>query len=360
VEGNSLSEEEAALTEAVNETFNKIDFGDLSNASIFGGGNFINRIGEILSGKFQENYPDIFSGIMALIGGAITEVLPIVVLITAITILCGFVNTAKSSDGGVGDIIYFVAYSAVVLIVVGSVADVTAMVGQTIGSIKTQTDILFPIILTLMVASGANVSAGVYQPAVAVLSAGIMQIFSAVIMPIFIISFAFSVAANLAQNTKCDKFVGFFNSLFKWLIGICFTVFLAFFAVQGITAGSFDSVSIRAAKMTVSSAVPIVGGYLSQGFDLIMASSSLIKNAVGAGGIFMLLSIALAPLLKMIFFSLAIKLASAVTQPVADSRISNFLTSINKCFSQLISCLLGVTFMYFITLSLLITTGNYI
>lgn len=266
----------------------------------------------------------------------------------------------KTDNRGIAGIIYFVSYSAIVLIVVGSVVDLVGMVGATLSSIKTQIDIVFPIILTLMVAGGAKASATVYQPAVLVLSSGIMQIFTFVIMPLFVVSFVFAVVSNISPNAKLDRFVGFFNSCFKWTVGICFTVFFAFMTVQGITAGSFDGVTVRAAKMTVSGFVPIVGSYISQGFDLIMASSVLIKNAVGLTGIFLLLGIVLAPIVKVVIFSLAIRLASAVTQPVADSRISNFLSSINKCFSMLTATLIGAGFMYFITLALFISTGNYI
>lgn len=350
---------EEALSTAVSDTLTKLDFGDLSNLSVFGGGNFVEIVGQILSGKFFASYPDVFSGIMALLGGIVLAVLPVVVLIVAITILCGFVGTAKNSNG-VGNLVYFVAYAAVVLIVVGSIVDLVSLVGGTLNTLKTQVDIVFPIILTLMVSGGASASAGIYQPAVAILSTGIMQIFTMVVMPLFIISFAFSVVSHLAPNTKLDKFVSFFASLFKWIVGVCFTVFLSFMAIQGITAGSFDSISIRAAKMTVSGYVPIVGGYLSQGFDLIMASAVLIKNAVGLSGILLLLGIVLTPIIKIVVFSLAIKLASAATQPIADSRISNFLSAIGKSLSMLTACLIGTAFMYLISLALFIMTGNVI
>ncbi|MDR0383775.1 MAG: stage III sporulation protein AE [Christensenellaceae bacterium] len=344
---------EEELNEAVRQGLDGIDFGGLSGASVFGGENFIDKIGEILSGEFFTQYPDLFSGIIALLGSMVIAVLPVITLIVAITILCGFISNNNQ-------IVHFVAYAAVILVVVGTVADLIKMTGDTINGIKTQIDVIFPIILTLMVASGANASAGVYQPAIALLSSAITQIFSYVVLPLFIISFAFSVVSHISPNAKLDRFVTFFNSLFKWLVGICFTVFIGFMTVNGITAGSFDSVSIRAGKLTASTYIPIVGGYLSQGFDLIMASSVLIKNAVGLGGILLLLGIVLSPIIKIIVFSLAIKLASALVQPIADSKISNFLNSIGKCFGMLISCLLGVTFMYFVSLALLMMTGNVV
>ena len=350
--------EEAELSQAVNDTLAQLDFGDLTNLSVFGGADFWTVLGQILSGEYFKQYPDVLGGIWALLGNVVLAVLPVVVLVVAITILCGFVGTAKS--GGVGHLVFFVAYAAVVLIVIGSVTDLIQMVGGTLSVLKAQVDLVFPIILTLMVAGGAGTSASIYQPAVAILTSGILQIFTYVVMPLFVVSLAFSVVSHLAPHTRLDKFVSFFNALFKWIVGVCFTVFLSFMAIQGITAGSFDSISIRATKMTVSGYIPIIGSYMSQGFDLIMASAVLIKNAVGLSGILLLLGLVLAPIVKIVVFSLAIKLTAAVTQPIGDSRISDFLTAMNKSFGMLVACLLGVTFMYLVTLALFIMTGNVI
>ncbi|MBO4725987.1 MAG: stage III sporulation protein AE [Clostridia bacterium] len=346
------------LSQAVNDTLSQLDFGDLSDLSVFGGASFWTVLGQILSGEYFKQHPDILGGIWGIFGSVVLAVLPMVVLVVAIAILCGFLGTAK--NGGVSRLVFFVAYAAVVLIVMGSVSDLIQMVGKTLNILKTQVDLVFPIILTLMAAGGASTSANLYQPAVAVLSSVMMQIFTYVVMPLFVVSLAFSVVSHLAPRSRLDKFVSFFNALFKWIVGICFTVFLSFLAIQGITAGSFDSISIRATKMTMSGYVPIIGSYMSQGFDLIMASAVLIKNAVGLSGVLLLLGVVLAPIVKIVVFSLALKLAAAVTQPIGDARISNFLTALNKSFGMLVACLLGVAFMYLIILALLIMTGNVI
>ena len=141
---------ENELSQAVNDTLSKLDFGDLANLSVFGGKSFWTVLGQILSGEYFKQYPDVMSGIWALLGDVILAVLPLVVLVVAITILCGFIGTAKK--GGIGNLVFFVAYAAVVLIVVGSVADLIKMVATTLDVIKTQVDLVFPIILTLMVA----------------------------------------------------------------------------------------------------------------------------------------------------------------------------------------------------------------
>src|SRR5699024_3736126 len=125
---------------------------------------------------------------------------------------------------------------------------------------------------------GGTVSVSVYQPAMALLTGTIINLFTMVLLPIFIFSTVFSVVSNLSNTIKLDKFTNFFNSLYKWLSGLIFTIFTAFLSVQGITAGSVDGISIRTAKYAIRSYIPILGSYLSDGMSIILASSNLIKN----------------------------------------------------------------------------------
>lgn len=359
------------LEDTVNDTLGGVNMGDLDEIvnnlgsgtrGIFGGSNFTQRVGQILSGEFTENYPNLFSAILSLFGSFVLSILPVIMLIIGIAILSGFFQSIKSESSGEGvkNIVHFVTYSAVVVIVMVVVGGLVLQVGSALNSMRTQMEIIFPILLTLMVASGGVASAGVYQPAVAILTSGVMTLFSVVIMPLFIITLVFSVVGHLSPNHKLDKFTSFFHSSFKWIIGIVFTVFLAFMTIQGITASVHDGISIRAARFTIGSYIPYLGGYLSQGLDLVLASSILIKNAVGMAGLYLLVAVVLAPLAQIIVFSLGLKLAAAITQPIADERISNFLTSINKAFGMLASILIGAAFMYFITIGLIMVTGNVI
>lgn len=361
----------AELQNNVNNTLNNINLGDLDqiindldldSRNLFGGSSFTSRVGRILSGQFSEDYPNLLTAVLALFGGFVMDVLPIIMLIVGIAILSGFFQNLKSDQAGEGvkNIIHFVTYAAVVVIVMVVVGTLVMRVGGALASMRAQMEIIFPILLTLMVASGGVAGAGVYQPAVAILTQGVMQIFSAIVMPLFIITLVFSVVGHLSPGHKLDKFVGFFHSSFKWTLGIIFTLFLGFMTIQGITAGIADGISLRAARFTIGSYIPYLGGYLSQGLDLVLASSILIKNAVGLSGVFLLVAVVLGPLFQIVVFGLGLKLAAAITQPIADERISNFLSTTNKAFSMLTAILLGAAFMYFVTIGLVIITGNVI
>lgn len=357
------------LENNVNDTLNNIDMNDLDNMvaglpgwgfNLFGNDSFAQRVGRILSGEFVNDYDNIFQALMALFGGAVAGVLPMILLVVGIAVLGGIIQSLRPLNGGEGvrDIVHFVTFAAVVVVVMWGVVDIVATTGRTLSLIKQQMDIIFPILLTLVVAVGGTTTASVYQPAVVILSNGVMQIFSHVIMPLFIITLVFSIVGNLSSSNRFDKFVSFFTSAYKWTLGIVFTVFMSFLTIQGITAGVADGISLRAARFTISSYVPYLGGYVSQGLDLVLASSILIKNAIGLAGLYLLAAVVLGPIAQIVVFSLGLKLAAAVTQPIADNRISNFLSSVNKSFSMLIAILVGAAFMYFVTIGLVMVTGN--
>ena len=131
-----------------------------------------------------------------------------------------------------------------------------------------------------------------------------------------------------------------------------------FVSVNGISSAVHDGISIKALKYTISNSIPLVGGFLKDGFDLIVAGSVLIKNAVGVVGIFVLFFIILSPVIKIAVFVLLLKLVSAITETINDSRVSNMCLVISKSFSLLNSIVLIVAFMMFISLLLMIFSAS--
>ena len=370
VEGGE-NEVEAELNETIAYQLDSLDFGEIekivaglnsSETEIFGSSSFASKIGKVISGEFASGQSSVFGAIVNLIFDDILQFVPLLASIIVIAIICGFVSNLRSENNSksIGDIIHFVCYGVIIILVMSGVVRLIKTASGSIQSIKTQMEVVFPILLTLMTAIGATASVAVYQPAVAFLSSFVMQVLSSVLMPIFIFMIIFTIVSNLTSTVKLDKFTKFFGSTFKWILGTVFTVFMAFLAIQGITASSYDGVSIRTAKYAIRSYVPLLGGYLSEGFDVIMASSMLIKNAVGASGLILMFASIVSPIVQIVVFSLVLKLASAILEPLTDSRISDFIYSIGKTLSLLVTMIVGIAFMYLITTGLIMCTANYI
>ena len=355
------------LSENIENQLNSLDTSELDelikeitkDSDAFASGSFSQKIKDIISGDLTIDAQSFIGYLSELFLNDVLAFLPYVCMIVAIAILYSMVSSSHSGKNKtLNDVIHFVCYGAVVVIIVVWVSKLLALTTSTLHSMKQQMDLIFPLLLTILTALGGNVAVGVYQPAMAVLSGSVVSIFISILMPIFTFMLVFTIISNLTTNIKFNKFADFFSSTFKWLMGIVLMFFSAFVSIQGIMAKSRDSISLKTAKYTLKSAVPLIGGFLSDGVSLIMLSSVLIKNAIGVGGLLLLFCSILLPIVNIIVFSFLMKFASAILEPIADNRITSFVSSVAKSIQMLIAIILGVAFMYFLMVGLVMCSTN--
>ncbi len=359
------------LTTAVIEELDEIDFSGFSeileeleenNTNIFSITNIKSKVYSIISGENAVSYSSVIASLLSIFLDLVLKYLPCLSLIIAIAVVSNLLSgiRGKFNEKSTGNLVHLVCFLSVVILMIGMIANLSTLTSQSLSSMVGQMNVLFPILLTLMIAIGASSTASIFQPTVAILSTYVADIFTYIVLPLFMASFVFGIISNLSSNIRLDKFNSFLSSLFKWFVGIVFSLFFAILTIQGITAGAFDSLSIRTTKYTVKSYVPIIGSYLSEGMDLIMASTILIKNSVGLVGVLLVINTILSPLLEIVVFSLLLKLVSAVIQPMGQSRTSNFLMSTSKSLTMLSTVIIAVGFMYLVSIGLIMTTTNMV
>lgn len=361
--GQTASEE---FDETINEQLENLDLSGLNNffenycddkLGFFEGGSILDKISAIINGDFGADSQTVLSGIANIFLEEIVSFLPLVSSIIAIAVLASLITELKSTNKSIGDIVHFVCFGVIIMLIMSAVTKMIALASSALTLLDTQMEIMFPILLTLLTAIGGTVSVAVYQPAVAVLTSIVTKIFAGVLLPLFVFAVVLTIISHISPNIKLDKIASFLFTLFKWIIGIVFTVFMAFLAIKGITAGSIDSVSFKTARYSLSTYVPIVGGYLSEGLNLILASCVLIKNAVGTAGLFIMFSTILLPLVQLVLFMFVLKFTGAVLGPLSDSRVSNFLGGLSKVFLMPIVMILAVAFMYVVFVGLIMCTS---
>ena len=317
---------------------------------------------KIINGEFEFGYSSFFTYMLGALGISIAEILPVLISIIAVAVLISFIGGMKGSfaSQSVDGIVNFAGIalvSAIVLLqIFSAIRDTSALVT----TLKTQMEAVFPILFTLMTALGASGSIAIYQPAVAVLAFSVTELVSAIALPMLIITIVFSVVGNLSSSTKLGGMAKFFVSAAKWILYTSFFLFLTFLSVQGITAAVYDNISVRTAKFALSKYVPVIGGYLSEGFNVILAGTVLIKNAVGLTAVIIMFVSVVPVLLKVIVVSLSLKLAGAVTEPFEGGKICGLLNSVSSSVNLLVAVILGMVFLYFVFLILIIASGNLV
>lgn len=370
-EDESEKELEKQLGDEIDKQLSNLDFQEIENVvakltetskELFDSNSFVDKLRCVMSGEYIEDSQSFFAAVLSIFWEGLKDYMPIIASIISISILGGMVSNLKPMTNGksIGNIIHFVTYGIVIIFLGTSLVQIIKITTTTLTTIKNMYDGIFPILLTLLTAVGGTVSVGIYQPAIALISNLVVSLITCILLPMFIFSMVFSIVGNLSNNIKLDKFVSFLQSAFKWTIGLCFTIFLGFVSIQGVMAGAVDGLSIRTAKYAIKSYVPIVGGYVSDGLSIIMASSVLIKNAIGGVGLFLLLSTIISPVLNLVIFMFSLKFMSAIIEPIGDKKSANFISDLSKSLSLLVALLVAVAFMYLVLTGLIMCSANLV
>lgn len=312
----------------------------------------------ILKGEYFTNYESLIGAIFSLVFVDIKNVLPFVLTLIAIGILSNMIINLKSDNRNINNIVSFVFFMVMIIIILIAFKSILSLTSGLFTTLTSQMQIIFPILITLLSSIGSFSSISIYDPLVAILTNVVSFIFDKLLYPIFITIFLFTILNYLTNSVKLDKLIGFLNSSFKWIIGIVFTLFSGFLAIQGISAGKYDSVSIKATKFAMKSYIPIIGSYISDGMDFFILGSVLVKNAVGLVGVIILFVTIISPIITILVYKLSLQFCGGILELTGNDKMSGFLNSCSKILILPIVLILGIAFMYVITICLIICTAN--
>lgn len=370
----ATSQDEYEINEEISESFDSIlddiDFSSLTklveliNANgddVLSFDDVLSEIKAVLSGESDDFFERIFDILLKSAGRYFLGFLPSFITIILLCILKNMLGslTGDFLNHSTTEIVHIVCYLAVVIILSTGVMSVAKEVSNTIELLYTLLEVLFPILLTLLSTLGATTVVGGYTSLTAVLGSVILKMITSVILPIFVASIVFCVVGGVSKSVKLDKLTKLLRSASTWLIGIVFGLFASFLTLQGVSGGITDKFGFGVAKFAISSYVPILGGYLSDGLDILTASVVLVKNAIGYTGAIVLCAIVLFPIIKVVVFSLGLRLCASIAEPVGDDRVSSLLTDVAKNVNLLVTALAGVAFLFFLMIMMIIATCNF-
>ena len=349
------------LTDTVDQTLDGLDFSDIDSVA----GDFIDsvydKIQQIINGQFDsaESFWNIF---WELLGSSLSNVSAAVVSVGIIMIILGLVK--NTSDGLIGKstqtVISFVGVCLIISSIVSLLADVYVSVFALMDKLASLSQASFPIMLTLLVANGGNAVSTVCQPSMVIFSSFVIELVKNVILPFSVSSMIFVAVSSISRNIRLNKTASTIQSISTWLLGIVFMFFSAFTTVQGIGASTIDSVSFRAAKFAAKNYVPILGGYLAEGFDMVVASTTLVKNSFGIVCVLAIFLMIINPLSTILATNLSVQILTSVCEPIVDEKYITMLSKLSKCLSFLGVLVIAVAFMFCILLFICISCCNMV
>ncbi|SHH08911.1 stage III sporulation protein AE [Tepidibacter thalassicus] len=227
----------------------------------------------------------------------------------------------------------------------------------TIDNMVSFMEIAIPIEIALLVTLGFPVTSAALNP---VFLGGIVFIniiFKTFLIITMTLSFSILIVNSISKNIKLKKFFSFIKQINIFTIGFLLTVYLGIISIQGIYVTSFDKFSVKTIKFAVDF-IPVVGNFVSDSIEILLSSSHLLKSVLGAASLVILIGICLLPILKIVSIMLVYKISAIIIEPISEDNISSYLNEIGNLMTIILSAVVAVGIMFFITISILASIGN--
>ena len=356
------------LNESIASLLNDLDLSELQkyldqngDSYLFNFGGTAREIVEyLINGNLSTEYGGFLNEIFSIIFKDVINLIPAFATVTAVSLLSAVVSAAEGSILGKSSakIVHLACYSLIILILSSMLIGIVGSCTDCINAVKKQIEIITPILATLTVLTGGTSSAAIYQPSAVFLSGGAVEIVSCFIFPATVGVVVLNFMSRFNPQMSFSGVTTLLKSLMKWVIGITVTVFSIFITAQSSASSLFDGIIFKATKYVVSNSVPLVGNFLSSGFDMLSSAGLLIKSSVGVCGIILLLFEIIQPVITLIAFSIILKLVGAIVQPIGENTLYGLLSDLSKDIEYFIAGLLTVAFMYALVIMLIINSAN--
>lgn len=306
------------------------------------------------------SFPKLIKAVLAYSVRDIISSIKLISMLIIICIICALLTNFQKafSSEGVTNIAYFACYAVIIMIISKSFYTGVTLARGSIEDISNMMNVLIPALLALLAGTGSVIQSAALDPVILLAISISTTIFKDILIPIIIMSFVLQFVNNLSKDYKIDQLAKLLNQIVMWIQGIVMTIFIGIITIRGINSKSIDEVTAKTAKFAVDNFVPIVGKALSDAVSTVAGYSILLKNAVGTIGLIILVVMMLFPVIKILVLAFMHKLTAALVQPISDDRIVKCIASAGDTLILIASCLIGVSVMFFIMVSIIIAAGK--
>lgn len=290
----------------------------------------------------------------------IVSSLKLMAALISIAVICALLNNLQKafSNESLSNIAYFACYGLIIILMAKSFYIGVNIAGETINKMVDFMTALIPVLLMLVATVGGITEAAVMDPIIIGAINISARVFVDFIIPLILMSFVLQFVNNLSDEYKISNLTKLLNQIALWCQGVIMTVFIGIITIRGITSKTLDAVTAKTAKYAVDNFVPVVGKCLSDAISAVAGYSLLLKNALSTVGLIVLLFIVIYPIIKIVVLALVYKLTAALIEPISDSRLVKTINSAGDSLILIMSCLISVSVMFFIMISIIATAGK--
>ena len=183
---------------------------------------------------------------------------------------------------------------------------------ETVTDISQFGKLLLPVMATALASQGGSTSSAALYAGTAVFDSILSMVFSNLLIPMVYVYLAVGILCAATGMDALKKGKDLVLWFIHWSMKTLMYIFTGYLTVTGVIGGATDQMALKATKVTLSSAVPVVGGILSDASETILVSAGMVKNSVGVWGLISIAAIVISPFLKIGVQYLFLKASAAL------------------------------------------------
>ena len=316
----------------------------------------------IKSGQSSLSISQIIKAITSLIFKEVKTAISLSISIIVIAIICSLIKNLQGAfaNESISNIAFFACYSLLIIILSRSFIISINIAIDIIEKLSEFMAAILPVLVVMLTSIGGFAQAATMDPIILGATILIPRIYKNIIIPLITITFVLQFANSVSTEHKISNLCKTTKQITIWLQGILLTVFIGILTVRGITSSTIDAVTLKTAKFAIDNFIPIVGKAFSDAIASVAGYSLIIKNAISAVGLIIIIIMMLYPVIKILLNSIVFKLTAALIEPISDKRITTAIASAGDSLILIMSCVLSVSLMFFVLLGIMASSGKYI
>jgi len=195
------------------------------------------------------------------------------------------------------------------------------------------------VMTAALAAQGGATGATALYAGTALFDTVLSSIITNLLVPMVYMFLALAAANSATGEDLLKKLRDFIKWLMTWSLKMVLYIFTGYLGITGVITGTADAAAVKAAKLTISGVVPVVGGILSDASETVILSAGVMKNAVGMYGLLAVAAIWITPFLQIGTQFLLLKLTAVLCAVFGVKEASELIED----FSSAMGLLLGMT-----------------
>lgn len=303
------------------------------------------------------NFKDIFIMLSESISSKIKEPFIAIFSITACTIICSVIDNFYETSSQSGKIINAVAILSVYSIFIFPMKKVLE---YSCSVIKECSDFMLgfvPIYSSAIIASGNLNSAIGFRALMLNTVTIISKISGEIITPLICIYLAMCITTSV-----CDINIGEISKSIKnfavWILTFSSTVFSGILGFGTLISSTGDIAFSKTAKLFIGTAVPIVGGTVSDALSTLKSCLEVTKNVLGTYAIVVIAAIFLPSAISLLSWKISLSISSGIGDILGNKNFSAILSSVSSVMGIMLALVVITAVMFIFAVGIMLKIGG--